>query len=186
MRFFTALIALASAALALEDGAYLTHVHPNGTVISYDAVTGALVETLTEGPLVDSYREAFANKTREKTRRELSKRFTSCWGTPLDRFNVDFAVGEFKAYIGSWGSGGYTLCAVPPANAYYSKIVGQVRIYYCINTNNWCGNIDLVDVNWALLQMDTHCAPYTSSYFQWDGSPEIIGKALVTTAVCLG
>ena len=101
MRFFTSLLALAPVALGLQENTlYGTTVYPNGTVVTYDGATGAVVETLTEGPLVDAYLEAFADKTRKKQRRQhLSKRFVSCWGTALDESGVDSAVNAWKGYL---------------------------------------------------------------------------------------
>jgi len=188
MRFFATLIALASAAFALEDGKlYTTHLLTNGTLVTYDGITGAWVETLTEGPLVDAYREAAADKARNKYKQRrgkpLAKRATSCWNTPLDHWNVDMAVNDWKSFLIS--NGGLGLCSNGVQNGWTRFVRGGVQVYYCLNTNVYCGHLDINDFNYALGQMDANCAPYTSSYFQWN-SPEIVGKSRTTTAVCTG
>ena len=184
MHLFATLLALAPAALGLQDGFYRTIIHPNGTLERLDATTGVHVETLHEGPLVEAYRQAFAEKaSAEKKRRQLAKRFVSCWGTPLDHSSVDAAVQSWKDRLRSQGLG---LCSTPNRPQFVTHIAEGMQVYYCINTRNYCGNLDLTDFNHALLQMDQNCAHYTASYFQWDGSPEIVGKANENTPVCLG
>lgn len=186
MRFFFTLVALASLALALEDGKlYKTFAYDNGTLVTYDGITGELVETLTEGPLVDTYREAFAAKAAGKQRRQLSKRFVSCWGTPLDPVHVDVMVYDWNIVLRNT-PGGMAVCSPSAQTAWWRFTTDSVMVYYCINTRNYCGNLDYNDFHYALFQMDAHCPRYTSSYFQWDGSPEIVGKARASTAVCLG
>lgn len=184
MRFFTALLALAPVALGLQDNKfYETDIYPNGTLVTYDGTTGAFVETLTEGPLVDAYREAFADKAR-KQRHQLSKRFVSCWGTVLDKSGVDDAVSAWKNYL---SESQRTICAEAGKTKMISYVRETMRVYYCINVKKYqCGSIDLNDLNHALSQMDANCARYTASYYQWDGTPEIFGKANTNTAVCLG
>jgi hypothetical protein len=68
----------------------------------------------------------------------------------------------------------------------YYYIRESMRVYSCLNVGNYCGSLNLADFNHALSQMDANCVRYTASYYQWDGSPEIVGKANENTAVCLG
>ncbi|KAK1749714.1 hypothetical protein QBC47DRAFT_365953 [Echria macrotheca] len=187
MRFSAALLALASAALALEDGKlYISYIETNGTVSTHDALTGVLVEKETEGPRVDFYRESFAADKIREPRRQLAKReYSDCWGTPLNRGDTDSAVNLWKGFLTSVGSGGYAICGSAGRNAVSFYTSGGVQVYYCVNERFTCGNLDLNDFNYALRQMDSSCAPYTSSYFQWD-SPELVGKSRIGTYVCAG
>ena len=185
MRLSAIFLALAPAALGLQDGFYTKTIHPNGTLETYDAITGVHVETLHEGPLVEAYRQAFAEKaSAEKKRRQLAKRFVSCWGTALDHSGVDSAVQGWKDNLRSQSFG---LCSDPGRTKSVAVYAEGMQVYYCINRPSYCGDLDLIDFNHALLQMDQNCAHYTASYYQWDGgSPEIVGKANQNTPICLG
>lgn len=184
MRFFAALVALASVALGLEDGVlYITTIFPNATLVTHDATTGAWVETLTEGPLVEAYRQAFADKAQARTqRRTLSKRAVGCKGNHLDHSGVDTAVNLWKGWLGAHGA--YTVCSYPTAYRAVWYTSEGMAVYYCILQNNYCGSLDLVDFNYALVQMDAVCVRYTESWFRWDGSPEIVGKVNQNTPIC--
>ncbi len=59
-------------------------------------------------------------------------------------------------------------------------------VYYCINARDTYGNLDSLDFDHALIQMHATCRRYEASYFRWDGSAEIVGKASVNDRVCLG
>ena len=50
--------------------------------------------------------------------------------------------------------------------------------YCCITRAHKTGNLDVNDVNYAIRQMDAKCAAYTASWFGWDDSSELVGKAV--------
>lgn len=81
--------------------------------------------------------------------------------------------------------GGYELCSGPSGTAWVGYENEDVWEYYCIIARSACGNLDLVDVNYALSQMDAACPAYTASYFRWDGSNEIFGKVNSGVSICV-
>lgn len=121
--------------------------------------------------------------TREVTRAPVSKRFTSCWGTLLDHSGTDQAT-QCLRDAGA-RAGGIDLQS-GDGPYFFTCVFEAVQAYYCINRGNSYGNADLDDVNYGLSQMDANCPAYTASYFEWDGTVEIIGKAKADTAVCVG
>jgi hypothetical protein len=104
-------------------------------------------------------------------------------GNPLDHTGVDIVLGNLRDWANNPGGRTLSSGASPNFFAFYDE---GMMAYYCINAPNTSGNLDLNDVNYALVQMDSHCAPYTASFFEWPGSYEIVGKCAQTTAVCLG
>jgi hypothetical protein len=111
----------------------------------------------------------------------LEKRLTSCWGYQLDHGGVDQAVVQLKNWAGTghdWSSGN--------TPSYFGYNARGVYVYYCINAKHSSGNIDVADIDYALGQMDSGCPRYEAGYFQWPGSPELVGKCRSGTAVCLG
>lgn len=187
MHFLTTLLALAPAALAapavsqpqtgasVPDGFYLTEVHPDGTLVRTpldDAtnLTGVSISqrTTSENPAAPA---------------NLGKRFIDCWGWYLDPAGTDRAVAEWKNRLRTEN---YDLRS-PADRPWYTEVVNSgVSVYYCINARNTFGSLSLEDFNHALVQMDANCNRYQASYFRWDNSVEIVGKASVNDPVCLG
>ncbi|KAM0251443.1 hypothetical protein ACHAQJ_008194 [Trichoderma viride] len=153
----------------LPDGPYkgVTHADGSTTVTSLD--TG------------ENYTFALTQDSDEEQKRAIEKRYISCWGYQLDHGGVDDAVVQLK----DWASTGHELDSGATTN-YFGYNVNGVYVYYCINAPNSSGNLDVVDVDYALGQMDSQCQLYEAGYYQWDGSPEIVGKCRSGTAVCLG
>lgn len=112
----------------------------------------------------------------------LSKRRTDCWNYQLDHAGVDSAYEGLKG----WAGNGRDLQSYPDANAYIAYISKGAMAYYCINRPNSKGNLDVRDVQYALEQMDAKCVRYDASWFAWDGTSEIVGKARASDLVCQG
>jgi hypothetical protein len=85
-----------------------------------------------------------------------------------------------------WAGNGHELQSYADSNAYIAIVSKGVMIYYCINRPNSKGNLDVKDVNYALEQMDGKCVRYDASWFAWDNTPEIVGKARAGDSVCQG
>lgn len=150
----------------LPDGPYSGVNHADGS---------STVTNLETGQSFDFQAPAKAEK------RSIEKRATHCWGYELDHGGVDEAVVSLKNWAGAgqdWKS--------ERTPSYYGYNARGVYVYYCINAPWSAGNIDVVDINYALGQMDSVCKRYEAGYFQWDGSVEIIGKARSGTSVCRG
>lgn len=110
----------------------------------------------------------------------LDKRQTSCWGNNLNHYDVDFLVDMLK----EWSVGGGEVHSGDKGTSGWISKWNDVILYYCVVTANTYGNLDLVDVNYAPLQMDSACPPYTASWFRWPGSSEIVGKATNDQEIC--
>lgn len=167
-----------------KDGSYIGQTFPNGTVLYYEFDPS----TLASGPVP---RAAAHVRAARRPQRPAShrKRFTSCWGTALNHANTDAAVSQAKAVIAGRPGGVWIIQDPNPGISttfYQIIVVGNVKLHFYANAPGVVASFDLVDFNWALLQMDTHCVPYTSSYYRWDGTQEIIGKSLANTPVCQG
>lgn len=156
----------------LPDGPYKGITHANGSTSVTSLETG------------QTYTFALAQDARDQQRRSdfaIEKRKIDCWGYLLDHGGVDDAVVSLKSWAGSgrdWSSGDR-----PDYFGYNSR---GVYVYYCINAPHSSGNLDVQDINYALGQMDSKCKRYEAGYFQWIGSPELVGKCRSGTAVCLG
>lgn len=115
--------------------------------------------------------------------RRLERRFTGCWRTGLDREGTDVAINIWRGetadgrnvFISSYGQG---------TGGYISYVHNGIQVYYCLTESDKTGWLDASDVAYAVAQMDVHCFPYTRSYFQWDGSPEVFGKSDVNLPIC--
>ncbi|KAK4150288.1 hypothetical protein C8A00DRAFT_18160 [Chaetomidium leptoderma] len=189
MRFFATLLALTPAVLAapavsqpqsganLAAGFYLTQVYANGTLVRTPLDNVANLQ----GASVISRRTASGNPA--ATASKLGKRFIDCWGRQLDNAGTDKAVDRWKGYLRTTN---LELRSPGDANVYAELINDGVTVYYCINAKNTFGSLSLEDFNYALVQMDGRCRRYEASYFRWDGSAEIVGKASVNDRVCLG
>ncbi|KAM0355083.1 hypothetical protein ACHAPU_000940 [Fusarium lateritium] len=156
----------AKATKDLPDGPYSGVNHADGSSTLTNVETGQTFEIA-------------ASAKSEK--RSLDKRYTSCWGYELDHTGVDQAVFELKNWAGNgrdWSS--------DKKPSYYGINYRGVYVYYCINGPHSSGNLDTVDINYALERMDSTCKRYEAGYFQWDGSVELVGKTRSGTAVCLG
>jgi hypothetical protein len=163
--------------LHIPDGIWIGYTFPNGTMVTvpHDQPDAA--------PLIIHARaEPEARIPAMARSAKLGKRLISCWGTPLDHAGVDAGADRMR----SWAGNGRELTSGPNSHAFVSAVVNGVRVYYCIDWINSSGNLSANDVNFALGQMDSKCPWYTSSYYQWDNTPEIFGKALANTAICVG
>ena len=158
----------------LPDGPYRGFNYPNGstTMIS-----------LTSGKEFTFHLNETATENTRRSDSVITKRDTSCWGYQLDHSGVDIGVNQLKTWASEIGGATLTSCA---RNQYYGFNNNGVYVYYCINRAWSSGNLDLVDVNYALTNMDSICIPYEAGYFLWPGSPELVGKCSSGTAVCLG
>ncbi|KAK0383239.1 hypothetical protein NLU13_9152 [Sarocladium strictum] len=117
-----------------------------------------------------------------KTAPTLEKRWSGgCHGPGLDTGSTDIVLAQLKA----WAGRGTELCSYSSTNAKYFTN-GNIMAYYCVNERGKCGNLDTVDVDYAMQQMDQWCGAYQGSWFNWAGSPEIVGKGAIGTSVCLG
>lgn len=156
----------------LPDGPYKGVTHADGSTTVTSMETGEThTFALAEDPKEPKKRSDFA----------VEKRKISCWGYELDHAGCDEAVVELKNWAGSghnWSSG--------ERPDYFGYNRGGVYVYYCINAPHSSGNLDVVDINYALGQMDSTCSRYEASYFQWVNSVELVGKCRSGTAVCLG
>lgn len=112
----------------------------------------------------------------------LNRGFTDCWCTLLNHNGVDTAGRQLKA----WAEDGRTILSTPDATFAVVGSLSGVSVYYCINAPNRSGNLNIADINYAFLQMDNKCEQYSASYFQWDGSVEIVGKAVLYAPICQG
>ncbi|KAK3291623.1 uncharacterized protein B0H64DRAFT_409611 [Chaetomium fimeti] len=187
MHFLTTLLALAPAALAapavsqpqpgasVPEGFYLTEVHSDGTLVRTPLDDAANLTSVSVSRRTTSENPAATSK--------LGKRFTDCWDWYLDAAGTDRGVDTWKDYLRT-----QTLELRSPvdSNWYAEYINDGVSVYYCINARDTFGSLNLEDFNYALVQMDANCRPYQASYFRWDGSAEIVGKASVNDRVCRG
>jgi hypothetical protein len=187
MHFLTTLLALAPAALAapavgqaqpdvvVPAGFYLTEVHADGTVVRTPLDDAANVTGVSITQRSVSENSAATSN--------LGKRFVDCWSWNLDHAGTDNAVKKWKDRLNK-GTVGVTSPKDRPW--YIEEVSDGVSVYYCVNAPNRSGSLSLVDFNYALEQMDANCARYQASYFRWDNSVEIVGKASVDDPVCLG
>ena len=119
----------------------------------------------------------------EETKRSVDKRYVECWGDQLDRANTDKAAQCLRNAAAQ--PGGIDINTPSNAALYYLCSENNVKVYYCVDKPNSHGNANLVDINYGLSQMDSKCPAYRASYFRWDGTPEIVGKARSDTNICL-
>ncbi|KAM0550233.1 hypothetical protein ACHAPJ_009082 [Fusarium lateritium] len=156
----------------LPDGPYKGSNNEDGTTTVTNIETGETFSLKHED-------DSSANEKRSDV--SLDKRDSYCWGYQLDHTGTDEAVVQLKNWAGTghdWSSGNKP--------DYFGYNVRGVYVYYCINAKHSSGNIDVADINYALGQMDARCARYEAGYFQWPGSPELVGKCRSGTKVCLG
>ncbi|KAM7216056.1 hypothetical protein V8F06_008529 [Rhypophila decipiens] len=164
---------------AFPDGLWYGRTYPNGTMTGHQFDdSGVLKRSIVVHP-----RDDLVSKSKRSSSRSVERRFVDCWGTALDRPGTDRAAQCLRNAAAR--SGGIDLRS-GAGPYYYSCVDSAVRVYYCINAGNSWGNANLEDVNYALSQMDGRCPAYTASYFRWDGTPEIVGKARADTPICLG
>ncbi|KAF9870442.1 hypothetical protein CkaCkLH20_12109 [Colletotrichum karsti] len=178
-----AVLAIAGLAQALSDGFYEGTTFSNGTMsVKQLGATEAKRFTIEppsgwEGTLQE--RDLVEGEAASR----LGKRFVDCWGNALDHSGTDSAVQDWKNHVGA--NGQHYLESGNSPN-WVGYIREAVLVYYCINAPHSSGSLDLVDINYALSQMDAVCVRYTASYFRWDGSVEIFGKVQQGVPICLG
>ncbi|KFY00193.1 hypothetical protein O988_03451 [Pseudogymnoascus sp. VKM F-3808] len=157
----------------LPDGAYSGVNHPDGSTTMTSLESGeSFTFSLTDAAPKETKRSDYA----------ISKRDTDCWGYELDHGGVDDGFGLLKNWAGTFGRG---LSSGDGTN-YYGFNSRGVYVYYCINAAHSQGNLDITDINYAALNMDSTCGAYQAGYYLWNGSAELVGKARSGTAVCLG
>jgi hypothetical protein len=174
MHFPQALLALAA---ALAATVYADTAIPNGgyTVTNVDA--GVQLWT----SFTDSTLEPITVTATEKRSAKFAKRRTDCWGNGLDRTGVDNTLVSLRG----WANAGTTLTSGNGPQS-FGYVFNGVYSYYCITRARTSGNLDIGDVNHAIGEMDKKCAAYTASWYGWDGSSEIVGKAATNQQVCTG
>jgi hypothetical protein len=168
----------------LPSGAYITTVESDGESVEFLPIdeTGTAVKNST--PFVfhaveeDDTEKSNTTATLEKRQNQ----FVGCHGPPLDHPSTDMALIHLKI----WAGRGTNLCSSKTRNIYVTFMDNNVFSYYCINQYDKCGNLDIADVDEAMRTMDRYCGKYVGGWYNWLGSPEIVGKAQVGTRVCLG
>ncbi|KAB5526425.1 hypothetical protein GE09DRAFT_1229265 [Coniochaeta sp. 2T2.1] len=103
-----------------------------------------------------------------------------CFPRDLNHQGCDGAVQGLK----NWAGNGRTLTS-GNSNALVSVDTRGAMAYYCIDAPHSSGNLDTVDINYALEKMDANCVPYQASYFKWPGSVEIVGKDVLGANICV-
>ncbi|KAM7201666.1 hypothetical protein V8F33_003215 [Rhypophila sp. PSN 637] len=167
---------------AFPDGEYVGYTYPNGTVTGHMIdEKGIIKRSIAVHPKEDGLGAAA-----EVTKRDggIQRRFVDCWANQfLDRTGTDRAANCLRNRAKQ--SGGIDLRTPSTSGLYYGCVDSAVRVYYCVNKPNSWGNANLDDINYGLRQMDARCQPYQASYFRWDNTPEIVGKARADTRICL-
>lgn len=181
MHFQQSLIALA-AALTFTSTAFAATSIPDGeyTVTNLED-GGQLWSSLTDSSVKIEVKTEDKRNTLSARSAKFAKRRTDCWSTPLDHAGVDDTLNALRG----WANTGTTLSSGdrPQAFGYVSR---GVYSYYCITRPNTSGNLDINDVNHAIREMDNKCAAYTASWYGWDGSSELVGKAPAGAEICTG
>ena len=154
----------------LPDGPYSGITHANGST------------TMTSLDTNEVFNFVLIKEDEKRSQSNLKKRFAACWGTHLDHRGVDEAVVALKNWA---GKGGKSLVS-GDHKAYFGYNRRGVYVYYCIDRPHREGNLDINDINHALWEMDHTCRAYEAGYYQWDSTPEIVGKCTSGTAVCVG
>ncbi len=143
LNLFTFCLGLAPAARALidfEEGVmYTVGVYENGTRVTFESANpGVILETRHAGGEIDDL-EAPKPKRRGLPNKALAERagFVACWGHALHHAATDQAVQDWKSFLIAAGS--YTLCSSSFANSHVLFRRGDVMVYYCIDSKNYCG-----------------------------------------------
>lgn len=191
MHFFTALLLTLTPATAvvaapasneqaqpravLPDGFYLTEILANGTLVHTSVTNPGALPIIQEGlaPSTLPARDSDA----------LTRRRTDCWGRNLDALAIDRIVKRWKAYLRTVSS---ATLKTGNSQHYIQFTDSSMTVYYCVNRKNSQGSLSYDDFNYALRKMDEKCRAYEASFFQWDGSVEIVGKASLNDRVCIG
>ncbi|KAM7205438.1 hypothetical protein V8F20_003207 [Naviculisporaceae sp. PSN 640] len=165
---------------AFPDGEYLGYTYPNGTMTGHLLdEAGVIKRSIAVHP------RAPLESSEVSTKRDgVQRRFVDCWANQfLDRPGTDAAAQCLRNAAAA--PGGIDLRSGSTVGLYYSCVRSAVRVYYCVKDPNSWGNANLEDINYGLRQMDARCQPYQASYFRWDNTPEIVGKARADTSICL-
>ena len=185
MKFFATLTLFAasvglSVASDLPTGLYEGSTLANGTWLLKPA--GAPDSALFTIDPTEAQDEQVVARSPPSTRgsARVAKRATGCFGSALSHAGTDRAVNSLKAWA---GSGNWLFSST--TNRWLGYQSEGALVYYCITAPNSGGNLDTKDVNYALERMDAACPRYTASYFRWDGSVEIVGKARVGDNICV-
>lgn len=161
----------------LPDGFYLTEVLANGTLVHTSVTNPRALPIVQDGLAAPSLLAA------RDADHQLTRRRTDCWGRNLDAPAIDRLVNKWKAHLRQVSS--VTLKA--GASQHYLQYTdSSMTVYYCVNRKNSQGSLSYDDFNYALRKMDERCRAYEASFFQWDGSVEIVGKASLNDRVCIG
>jgi hypothetical protein len=59
--------------------------------------------------------------------------------------------------------------------------VGNVNVYYCVESSGYTGTLSLSDFNYALGRMDSACHAYASSYYHWNSPASVSSNNSQTT-----
>jgi hypothetical protein len=174
-------VAFAHAALVLPkdipDGRYIQQLFANGTRVTKSVDT--------DMPNIISHEEPTI-RVRDPSALIPSAKFakradTFCWGYFLDKAGIDPAANGLAELC---GDNGYELDT--QMNHKYAAVTRQATmVYYCVDGYNYNGNCNRADVRYGLAKMDSQCRLYEAGYFEWPGSPEILGKARTSDTVCV-
>ncbi|KAK1834112.1 hypothetical protein QBC39DRAFT_431891 [Podospora conica] len=163
----------------LPDGFYITEILANGTLVHTSVNNPRALPIVEEASTL----AARAVSAEAPGGNKLSRRRTDCWGRNLDHAGVDRAVQKWKNYLAQYTT---VNLSTDGSQRYFQFIDSAMTVYYCVNRKNSYGSLSLDDFNYALRQMDQKCRAYEASFFQWDGSVEIVGKATLNDRVCIG
>ncbi|OAK93576.1 hypothetical protein IQ06DRAFT_299069 [Phaeosphaeriaceae sp. SRC1lsM3a] len=182
MRFHASLLTLATA-LSLTGTIYAATNIPDGQYTVTNLEDGVQLWTSLTDSALEPIKQTATEKRSTLTTRsaKFAKRRTDCWGNGLDRAGVDNTLVSLRG----WANSGTTLTSGNGPQS-FGYVFNGVYAYYCITRAHTSGNLDINDVNYAIGQMDAKCAAYTASWYGWDGSSEIVGKAATNQQVCTG
>ena len=165
MRFQASLAA--AVALTLGQGA-LASLLGNGLWSGTNYANGTTVyESLDDPTIAPIYVQNVAGAVAERSvdmtadSPKLRKRFVDCWNYNLDQSGTDKAVQRLK----EWAGNGRDLESPSTGQRFVFFENEAVWVYYCINKPSSKGNLDTVDVNYALEQMVSNLAflPFLST-----------------------
>ena len=181
MHFQYSLLALATA-IGFAPSVYAASV-PDGSYIVTNLEDGSTLWTPVDNKTLEPIKvQPEVKRSTLNTRSaKFVKRRTDCWGNALDHAGVDTAANALRG----WANTGTTLTSGDGPRS-FGYVSNGAYVYYCITRARTSGNLDIGDVNYALGQMDAKCALYSASWFGWDGSSEIVGKASTSQQVCTG
>jgi hypothetical protein len=143
-----ATLALGQGALAtvLGNGLWSGVNYANGTTV-YESLDNPAIAPVIVHNTAGAIVERSIDGTRDSAK--LRRRFVDCWNYNLDHAGTDMAVDQLK----DWAGKGRDLESPASGQRFVFFENLGVWVYYCINKPSTKGNLDTVDVNYALEQM---------------------------------